>query len=718
MKKLIFLLVSLILISSPIHAAIFTSVKSGNWSSGDTWNQSGAIPGPSDNVVIGELHIINIDANAFCYDLTIDQGGTLELTVSETISVFHNTLIQGTFTISDGVVNSGDAKSHTFHIYGGVLNFSGGIINIAGRFKQSLSISQCNITGNGNLNISTSGEQATSTYNNLSVSNGMFSISSSSSAQIILKNGNSTSKEEIYFSPQTSNFEGGSIVIENGSGLSDIYIDVDMPIFKIVSDVGTGNIFHFDANCEFTLDDLTVTSGSVQIDVGAELDITGDIITNNAFIVESNASGNASLIASGTMTGSTTVQRYIEAFLGDSDGWHEISSPVINMPIDGSTLDPGINDDLFAWDESSNIWLNHKIGVNNITSFLNGEGYLVAYESSQTHEFNGVLNNADVTFSNLSVGIGGGWHLLGNTFSSAIKWGTSAWELSNISGVAKVFNESTGNYEDLSGGDVIPATNGFFIQAVTSTNQIKIPASERVHSSDNNYKNSSNSQMETVVIEVFSNQNSYSDKTKVGFKYDATNGWDIMYDSRKLSGNIDAPQLTTLSDGEELSTNYLPYVIGSCSVSLNFYPGTTGSFTLVASNLSSFFQNSVIILEDRKTGVLIDLFNNPTYTFTANISDANNRFLIYFHGVTYIGEVNEDPVNIFTYERNIVIECVDDEQVSGSLSIVNLLGQILIDKDINLEKNGHAVISLTPGCYLVSLSTSKGNISEKIIIKQ
>ncbi|MBT3207426.1 MAG: hypothetical protein HN704_10800 [Bacteroidetes bacterium] len=57
------------------------------------------------------------------------------------------------------------------------------------------------------------------------------------------------------------------------------------------------------------------------------------------------------------------MQRYITGHDGSaSAGWHLLGSPVAIFTIDGSSFDPGSNDDLYRWSEVDGLWLNHKAG--------------------------------------------------------------------------------------------------------------------------------------------------------------------------------------------------------------------------------------------------------------------------------------------------------------------------------------------------------------------
>ena len=134
-----------------------------------------------------------------------------------------------------------------------------------------------------------------------------------------------------------------------------------------------------------------------------------------------------------------TVQRDYVAYTGDGDGWHTISSPVNAMTIAGSAFAPASgDDDLYAWDEVAYTWRNYNDVNFPGSTFVNGNGYLAAYKNTSIKEFTGTLNNADITFTNLSLtsGKGEGCHLLGNPFPSAIKWNDGNWALSNVGAVA------------------------------------------------------------------------------------------------------------------------------------------------------------------------------------------------------------------------------------------------------------------------------------------
>ncbi|MDP1623232.1 MAG: T9SS type A sorting domain-containing protein [Bacteroidales bacterium] len=155
------------------------------------------------------------------------------------------------------------------------------------------------------------------------------------------------------------------------------------------------------------------------------------------------------------------------------DGWHFLSSPVSSEMISPAfTTDPY---DFYCWYEPANQWVNYKNTTTppawntatGSTNFILGKGYMAAYDDSGVKLFTGTMNVGNVAVSGLTItgsGLNRSWHLLGNPFGSALTWDASAsWSLTNIAGVAKIWNEANQSYSDLTSSPsiVIPATNGF-----------------------------------------------------------------------------------------------------------------------------------------------------------------------------------------------------------------------------------------------------------------
>jgi hypothetical protein len=435
--------------------------------------------------------------------------------------------------------------------------------------------------------------------------------------------------------------------------------------------------------------------------------------------IESNASGNGSLIVKGTMTGDANVERYMAAYTSNADGWHLLSSPVTNtITINGSDFDPGAADDFYAWSESEGVWKNHKQG--NPADIMPTEGYLVAYSTDKTGTFTGPLATTDVTVSGLSV-TNGGWHLRGNPFPSAITWDAPSadWNLANIAGIAKVWDEAAANYADIPAGSPIPSTNGFFVQATADGGSgFDIPASARVHSTQGNYKQGEERYDRTLVLRVSNDANPHYDVTRIGLRDDATMTWDMAFDARKLYGRSAAPQLWTLLDGEYYSWNNIPPPAEPYSLPLHFKPGVTAGYTLMATGLNSFENSEVIYLEDLFTGQTIDLVEQPVYAFTAAKDDETGRFVVHFYGPTGIGEPGTgESITIYAYGLDVFVSFAELPKETVDVTIYNTYGQSVYAGRLQGNLLERITLRENPGVCIVRVQTAEGLVTGKVLIR-
>ena len=408
-----------------------------------------------------------------------------------------------------------------------------------------------------------------------------------------------------------------------------------------------------------TCNKLTLNSGaSLTINAGKALTVNGNLYNSGTITIKSSNTGTGSLITNDTLTGSINDERYIAAW-GDADhGWHELSSPVINMVIAGSDFVPGTNDDLYKWDEVQNLWLNYKVGANNITNFTNGEGYLVAYQTTATKIFTGTPNNANVSKSGLTytdASAYAGWHLLGNPYPCALQWnhttGVSGWNLSNIDGTAKIWNESSASYTDIFQNGIIPAMQGFMVHVTASgTGSLTIPTTDRTHSSTAWYKEE---EINKIKLTAYDPERSTAQESIIRFNENATTGFDSEHDSRFLSGY--APLFYSATSYGNLSTNTLPEITAELTIPMNFIKNSYSTFYIEAEGVNNLIPQETVYLTDLKTNHTQNLNENPVYSFTSAEGDDPARFLIHFSPMGIENPAIADRINIFSYMNNLYV---------------------------------------------------------------
>lgn len=452
---------------------------------------------------------------------------------------------------------------------------------------------------------------------------------------------------------------------------------------------------------------------SIQIIDDGELTVYGDLDNGNGgtLVLRSSASDDGSLIVFGDITGAVSIERFITPYTGNDNGWHLLSSPRTGdfdlstsafVPISGF-------DDVYAWDEPTYTWQNYY-GIDNPGfTFIPGYGYLVAYQSqSIVRKYVGEINNHDISFSNLTLTNNhtdasyDGWHLLGNPYASAIKWNDGNWTLNNIVATAQIYNELGGNYMDVSIGGYIPRNQGFFVQAIGGEGSLTIPLESRVHNNTDWYKRSNRMDtLNTLELKVSGGSNSFYDIAKVKFDSEATDDFDIDFDSHKLRGMTSAPQLFTQQGQEEFSTNILAFHSDEKLIALSFMAGTNGSYTIETVR-NTIVSEGKTYLEDLQSNQIVDLANHTTYTFYASTDDPIERFVLHFNGVTSITEnLLETNFNIHSLGDRIYIENLNMKK--AQIAIYNTAGQRIKEVIIAGKSSESIPIQAPYGIYLVRI---------------
>jgi len=463
-----------------------------------------------------------------------------------------------------------------------------------------------------------------------------------------------------------------------------------------------------------TMFNITVGAGKYFSVLNAGINLDGCTLTLN-----SDISGTASLIDNGISgTGSTNVivERYVGAWVDDLHGWHFLSSPVTSQAIDPAFTDPTpANYDFFGWDEVGNIWLNQKEVANGITNFNPGTGYLVAYMSADTKQFDGTLNTADVAVTNLTLsgGANSGWNLAGNPFPCALVWNDGVdWTVStDIAGTAKIWDESSAAYVDIAPDGIIPALNGFMVQVVSgSPASMTIPVAARTHDATPWYKSTESS----VKLIAYDTENNTAQESIINVNDQATEGYDPAFDSRFLSGY--APQFYSIAGEETLSTNTLPSLETGRFVEMGFVKNIASEFS-IGLDPETMIPGMPVYLTDKKTGAVTELSQNQEYTFNSEEGDVVDRFRVHF-GSLGIDDPASD-LNYRIYANKGMIYISSDETIDAEVMVSNLLGQTVIQS--RTSGTGQTVIdasALKNGIYMVSITGSNQVISRKVFINR
>ncbi len=266
-------------------------------------------------------------------------------------------------------------------------------------------------------------------------------------------------------------------------------------------------------------------------------------------------------------------------------------------------------------------------------------------------------------------------------------------------------------------GHQIASQQGFIVRVGGGAANFALNNTYRTTGDPTYYKTEWYDQLLTIDVEG----NGFRDKTSIYFTSNNTDGWDSQYDARKLPSNSFQPILFTTIESEKISINGLPTLSGYKAVPMGIIPGTSGQYTFTASDLNTFSLNTTIFLQDLKTGAWHDLVQNPAYTFDAEESDDENRFIIHFNPqLTDINEGNISSVNFYASNRNFVISYTGIKENNATATLYNLQGQQVLplySLDNSTNKYELNTIGLSEGIYIAYVFADGKTYTAKVFVK-
>jgi len=455
---------------------------------------------------------------------------------------------------------------------------------------------------------------------------------------------------------------------------------------------------------------------------------TLDISDNNDLILVSNATGDATIIALGSVTfgtgGKAIVQRYMP---GAVSAWHMISSPVNGMAITASDWAPESNEDLFLWNEPSpGTWVNFKnttvsptfSETNPDNNFVEGRGYIVNYyEANPTYNFeSGSLNqgNINITLAKSSAKSwiwSGGWNLIGNPYPSGLNW-----DVVIKTGLEEVYaqvynpNKSSGaGYDQVT---TIASGQSFFVLAATDGAVLNLLTSQQVHvTAEQNFFKQQASE-DKLVLRITSGQ--YYDETKILIN-EASSPEHDFYDATKLfSFNPQVPQLCSqITDGRGLAINSIPAISETMTIPLSIKVQGNSIMSISMTEIAGVFEGQTIYLHDLLTNTITKLSETPTYNFIANSNDNPDRFLLKFGAL----DINEFPGNslLNAYMKGNLLYIHNPDAVVAQVEVYNIMGQPILSKEIG-QGLQNIPLYVAPGTYIVMMRTNKAIAKRKVFV--
>ena len=440
-------------------------------------------------------------------------------------------------------------------------------------------------------------------------------------------------------------------------------------------------------NGDIIINNLLIHEGSLTIEDGANITITGEFINTDAaaFIINDGAQvfqNNEGVVATFNMNivnpkGWTSLNK---------DGWQFIASPMKNANVISFLPQSDTGYDLFKYDgtKEGTEWVNYKVHPYEFeTTFQQGRAYLASYEAETTATFSGVLNNA--TSFDYEVAFNAGkelanFHLLGNPFSFNMDWSGIAAE-GLVDGYAVVNNR--GGYDYLTTG-TIKVGDGFFVKAIGENASLS-------------YTHNARSSQETAnCINVIVAGKAGKDNVVVNFA-GKSEGFD------KLQNFNDAIATVYVSENGK---NYGIANVdeNTTEVALNFDAKEMGNYT-ISLDVNGEFET--ITLVDRFTGVETNMLLEDEYTFTATSNDNVNRFVI---RLAQGSQLEAQSQFVYQSGKELILS------IEGSVQIVDMLGRVVYSNEHANGDNRINVAEFKDATYVVRVVNEEGVKVQKMVI--
>ncbi|MCF8276944.1 MAG: T9SS type A sorting domain-containing protein [Flavobacteriales bacterium] len=477
---------------------------------------------------------------------------------------------------------------------------------------------------------------------------------------------------------------------------------------------------------------LETESGAIlTIDVGKAMTVGGNIVNEGTILVKADASGIGSLITEGDVSGSGSFQ--MEQYLTGSGGitpdglfWY-VGSPVASAT--SNVYNAAGTDKLWRADETTQ---SYPQIADNSTSLNVMEGYVARLGSNSTLTFTGgTFNNGNQSASGLTrtgtTETNRGYNLVSNPYPSTVSWDdasrtnleTTMWYRTHQGSTMlyDTYNASSGIGTNNNGngavtGDV-PPTQAFWVRVSADglTGQLDFTNADRSHGTlAGIYK----TEAQDGLLRMTLSNGSVSDEAVVAFNSAAQDVFDD-YDSHKFWAAASVPQVYMNVLQDTLAINGLYSTVTNPIVPLGVKIPASGEYSLTANDISVTGED--VYLEDRYLHFFQDLNLDADYTFTSDVGNIGDRFILHF-GTSVTGVEDGASMNsrVYTSNGNQLNIILSENTNTGNVQVLDMAGRIV--RTANLKASRTTLdMNTSTGIYLIRVETAKGTETHKVVIQ-
>ena len=387
-------------------------------------------------------------------------------------------------------------------------------------------------------------------------------------------------------------------------------------------------------------------------------------------------------------------------------------------------------------------WVNYTAATNPLVPQM---GYAANFGTTGTPEIynlSGVVNNGSLSVSlmNNNRKYTQGFNLVGNPYPSPIDWNAaSGWTKTKIDNAIYFFNadasdQYSGVYSSYvngtgtgNGTNLIASMQGFFIHVSDGsypiTGTLGMTNSVRTNDLAPTFRDATlDSRTILRFTATLETSTPTEDVALLYFDNQASRSFNKELDALKLTNTaIHVPNLYTLStDPKQLSIYAIPQPTDSTTrIPVGITTLSDGWVDFKARDISSLPAGLYIYLVDNLHGITQDLKKNPDYRFNLKAGTYNQRFTLVF-SLTELNPIAPVAEKMFILKRSAsqYTATINLPGTSGgSLYVTNMLGQIILLREVFDQQTVEINPGSSSGLYIVTVISGNRKQSEKILMQ-
>jgi hypothetical protein len=485
-------------------------------------------------------------------------------------------------------------------------------------------------------------------------------------------------------------------------------------------------------------------------------------VTCNSTLLESNSTRYSSLILDGTLSGVVNYNRHVNGYntIGIGTG-----NDLISAPLSGQTFGAfaaansnirsnpaNVNQKLFGpFSKTTGTYLLWNTTVDGTETLNAGVGYRAASTDNGGFVFTGTVNKGTITNNIVNSGPQfAAYNLIGNPYPSYMNVRRFLeYDVDPTAAVVRNIDlmDTYGAIYGYDGDAAGAGSSGWVVYNLTTANNVNITPGQgflvtadaaKVAAYDITFRPSMRRSGSTddFILGRMANENNVhlrlqaafgtaTDHTDIFFNDNATSGLDFGYDATLFGSNAASKSIYThlveTNTGDDLAIQALAYTdLGSdisIPLGINVPQGQQVTVSIAESDLPS---NIYVYLEDNQTNTFT-LLNAGDYIFTpsTNLTDTGRFFLRFSDQTLSNPDANINGLQIYTIAAQKTLFIKGQLTASATVSLYDIQGRMVLSSVLDTTSNNNQVdvSNLSSGVYVVKVSNTSQNKTQKIILK-